>query len=60
MAAVHGFYVGLLEALLGHPVPVPHEVSSGPGGAVTQSLETLGRWINLLDLAITPVMVRDA
>ena len=61
MAAVHAFYVGLLEPLLGHPVPVPHEVSIGAaGGGVAQSITGLGRWLNLLDLAITPPMMRDA
>ncbi len=61
MAAVHAFYVGLLESVLGHPVPVPHEVAAGgAGAAVTQSVSSLQRWLNLLDLAITPPMVRDA
>jgi len=58
MAAVHGFYVALLEDALGHPVPVPHEVAAKD--AVSQAVESLPRWLNLLDLAITPLMVRDA
>jgi len=28
MAAVHGFYVSLLEDVLGHAIPVPHEVAA--------------------------------
>ncbi len=61
MSAVHAFYVGLLEDVLTHPVPVPHDVSPAAGGtAVSHSLENLQRWLNLLDLAITPPMVRDA
>ena len=60
MAAVHAFYIGLLEDVLGHPVPVPHEVKAGAEGAVETSVHSLQRWLNLLDLAITPLMVRDA
>jgi hypothetical protein len=60
MAAVHVFYTGLLEDILGHPVPVPHDVTASAEGAVEKSLRDLQRWLNLLDLAITPLMVRDA
>lgn len=61
MAAVHSFYVGLLQDVLGHPVPVPHEfLPAAAGSAVTQSVSALSRWLNLLDLAVTPPMVRDA
>ncbi|MGZ4787046.1 MAG: hypothetical protein ACXVZV_00745 [Terriglobales bacterium] len=61
MAAVHGFYSALLKEKLGHVVPTPPEVSAAATqtGDVTQSVETLGRWLSLLDLAIAPVMVRD-
>ena len=60
MAAVHAFYIGLLEEVLGHPVPLPHGVETGDQGAVEKSIHGLQRWLNLLDLAITPPMVRDA
>jgi len=60
MAAVHAFYIGLLEEVLGHPVPVPHDAAAGAEGAVEKSIHDLERWLNLLDLAITPLMVRDA
>ena len=60
MAAVHSFYIGLLEDVLGHPVPVPHEVAASSESAVEKSIHDLQRWLNLLDLAITPLMVRDA
>jgi hypothetical protein len=60
MAAVHSFYIGLLEDVLGHPVPVPHDVTTGGEGAVEKSIRGLERWLNLLDLAITPPMLRDA
>ena len=61
MAAVHAFYISILEHVLGHEIPVPHEVS--PAGSqsekVTQSINSLENWLSLLDLAITPPMVRD-
>jgi hypothetical protein len=61
MAAVHAFYMGLLEETLGHAVPAPHEVvSAAGGGAVAQSQGILESWLDLLDLAITPPMIRDA
>jgi len=60
MAAVHAFYSGLLEEVLGHPVPTPHDMTASAQGAVEKSIHDLQRWLNLLDLAITPLMVRDA
>jgi len=60
MAAVHSFYIGLLEEALGHSVPVPHEVVAGNGSTVSPSVSALERWLNLLDLAINPLMLRDA
>ena len=61
MAAVHGFYSTLLKEKLGHAVPIPQEVSAAVAQTqdVTESVQALGRWLSLLDLAIAPVMVRD-
>jgi hypothetical protein len=63
LQVVHGFYLGLLREVLEQDVPVP-------AGFEAQSLlcpadleHTLGeirRWLRLLDLAITPAMVRQA
>ena len=58
LAAVHAFYIGLLEGALGHPVPVPREVGTG-GDKVAQSVNSLEHWLHLLDMAIAPLMVRD-
>jgi hypothetical protein len=58
LAAVHAFYIGLLEEALGHQVPVPHEVTT-TGDKVAQSVKSLENWLRLLDLAISPPMVRD-
>jgi hypothetical protein len=59
---VHKFYVSVLERHLGHSVPAPAEVNSvhdgpeDPEAAIT----FLKLWLDLLDMAITPPMVRDA
>ena len=54
LVAVHRFYVALLEKHLGHPVPVPAEVLA------PRSVEVVRQWLRLLDMAISPPMVRDA
>src|SRR5579884_1660194 len=59
LAAVHAFYIGLLEERLGHALPVPREVNTSEGDQVNQSVASLEHWLNLLDMAITPPMVRD-
>lgn len=61
MATVHGFYSRLLKDKLGHEIPVPQEVAAAAAEQekISESLQLLGRWLSLLDLAIAPVMVRD-
>jgi hypothetical protein len=51
LTAVHSFYLSLLESTLEHAVPVPP--------AVTTDAEVLQRFVSLLDLAVTPHMIRD-
>jgi hypothetical protein len=41
MAAVHAFYNGLLEEVLGHPVPTPHDMTDRSEGAVEKSIHDL-------------------
>jgi hypothetical protein len=65
LAAVHSFFISFLEHVLVHPVPVPHEIMQAQKGAASpeqaqQSVAILRGWLDLLDLAITPPMVRDA
>jgi hypothetical protein len=62
LVAVHGFYIGLIESTLAHAVPLPHEAANaaGDGANVATSIEVLGRWLDLLDMAINPPMVRDS
>jgi len=55
MLEVEKFYLTNLEQELAHPIPVPAEANlPAQGGA-----ETMSRWLSLLDLAVTPLMVRD-
>jgi len=62
LITVHGFYVSLLEKQLGHAVPVPAGISASQEGQETspEASHTLKLWLDLLDMAITPPMVRDA
>jgi hypothetical protein len=62
LKVVHTFYLGLLEKNLGHSVPVPLEIKN-----ITDQTENAAQliaefklWLNLLDLALTPPLVRDA
>jgi hypothetical protein len=62
LKVVHTFYLGLLEKNLGHSVPVPIEIKN-----IADALENAAQlivefklWLNLLDLALTPPLVRDA
>ena len=62
MSAVHAFYSKLLETHLGHPIPLPTEVKPTPDSNTDSAglAETLKFWLDLLDMAITPPMVREA
>jgi hypothetical protein len=62
LTAVHGFYLGLLEKSLGHAVPVPSaaEKPAGTPEETAQAITTLKNWLDMLDLAMTPPLVRDS
>lgn len=62
LSAVHGFYVSLLEAYLGHAIPLPAGIGQPPDESAdfSQLIETLKFWLDLLDMAITPPMVRES
>lgn len=52
----------LIKRALGHAVPMPQDTSdavSNLQGRIRHSIEVLRRWLALLDMAITPPMVRD-
>src|SRR4051812_42471507 len=63
LIAVHKFYVKVLEASLGFAVPLPHEtenIDAANKGNAQHSIRTLRRWLALLDMAVGPLVVRDA
>jgi len=62
LVAVHGFYLSLLENVTGEAVPVPRGTADADREAtpVEQSISVLRRWLNILDMAISPPMFRDA
>jgi hypothetical protein len=61
LLAVHEFYVALLEQSLGHSVPVPADVMAPESSEqwIAHSIVTVKSWLNLLDLAITPGLMRE-
>ena len=61
LATVQGFYEKLLQEPAGGEVPVPaglEAVSLRSGEDVERTLANMHRWLRLLDLAITPAMLR--
>ena len=62
LKTVHTFYLGLLEKNLGHGVPVPLEIKSAPEQPTDSSeeIKNFKMWLDLLDLALTPPLIRDA
>ena len=62
LTTVHNFYLGLLENNLGHAVPVPEEIKNAaatPENAAVR-IQNFKLWLDVLDLALTPPLVRDA
>ena len=51
LSAVHEFYLFLLESALGNEVPVPPSIA--------HDTDVLHRFVLLLDMAVTPQMIRD-
>ena len=64
LATVQGFYQKLMRDSLGGDVPVPKgldEVSLRQSeGDLAETLSRMYRWLHLLDMAITPAMLRQA
>ncbi|HEU5453806.1 MAG TPA: hypothetical protein VFU76_17540, partial [Terriglobales bacterium] len=62
LAAVHAFYLDVLENTLGHAVPVPAQVGPASSGADTphQSIAAMKEWLDLLDMAISAPLLRDS
>ncbi|HZP63172.1 MAG TPA: hypothetical protein VFB28_07135 [Terriglobales bacterium] len=63
LATVQGFYEKLLQEPIGGEVPVPaglEAVSLQSDADVNGTLSSMHRWLRLLDMAITPAMLRRA
>lgn len=64
LATVQGFYEKLLQDAVGGEVPVPAMLEAvslqQADGDVNLTLATMRRWLRLLDMAITPAMLRRA
>ena len=58
--AVHDFYISVLQKTLGHPIPLPKEAEHPDKSRAVHSIDILTRWLAVLDLAIAPIVVRDA
>src|SRR5262249_2711720 len=65
LTTVHTFYLGLLEKAWGQGVPVPAELTKTAEALKevknpAETVQTLRNWLDLLDLATTPPLVRDS
>lgn len=64
LATVQGFNEKLLQEAVGGEVPVPSGLEAvslqQSDGSVTETLSSMRRWLRLLDMAITPAMLRRA
>jgi hypothetical protein len=62
LKTVHTFYLGLLEKNLGHGVPVPAEIKDADNSSASadELNHNFKMWLDLIDLALTPPLVRDA
>ena len=60
---VHSFYLKLLQEALQGEVPVPKGLESGtlhlPGREPEEVADLMRQWLKLLDMAITPAMLRE-
>jgi hypothetical protein len=60
LTTVNNFYLGLLEKSLGHGVPIPVAIqNAGSSEASESTLTEYKNWLDMIDLAITPPVVRD-
>jgi hypothetical protein len=62
LKTVHTFYLGLLEKNLGHGVLFPAEIKNidDPPANIAELNKNFKLWLDLVDLALTPPLVRDA
>jgi len=64
LATVQGFYQKLMRESLGGDVPIPSGLDENSlrqsDGDLPETLSRMYRWLHLLDMAITPAMLRQA
>jgi len=62
LTTVHSFYLELLESNLGHAVPVPDDIKNAAAAPENAAavIQNFKLWLDVLDLALTPPLVRDA
>lgn len=64
LATVQGFYQKLMRDSLGGDVPIPRGLDEASlrqsEGDLPETLSRMYRWLHLLDMAITPAMLRQA
>ena len=64
LATVQGFYQKLMRDSLGGEVPIPRGLDQASlrqsEGDLPETLSRMYRWLHLLDMAITPAMLRQA
>jgi len=64
LATVQGFYQKLMRDSLGGDVPIPRGLDEAAlrqsEGDLPETLSRMYRWLHLLDMAITPAMLRQA
>ena len=64
LATVQGFYLKLLRDLLGGEVPIPGGLDESAlrhaDRDLPETLSRMYRWLHVLDMAITPAMLRQA
>ena len=64
LATVQGLYQKLLRDTLGGDVPIPHDLDEDAlrhtERELPNTLSRMYRWLHLLDMAITPAMLRQA
>jgi hypothetical protein len=64
LATVQGFYQKLMHDFLGGEVPVPSGLDENSlrytDGGLPDTLSRMYRWLHVLDMAITPAMLRQA
>jgi hypothetical protein len=60
---VHSFYLKLLQQSLQGEVPIPRDLEPGtlnlPGREPEEVADRMRQWLKLLDMAITPAMLRE-